>query len=86
MCGKINKLARSTYVVHGFPEKLQLVLGHAANLQKRAKKTLEKRMEPVLKKCPHQNPIKPSRQKRMYIYIYIYIYKYIYIFIYIIRS
>ena len=32
-----------TYVVHGFPEKLQLVLGHGANLQKRGKKRLKNR-------------------------------------------
>jgi len=46
--GLVNKKERSyvaqlTYIVHGFPEKLQLVLGHGLNLHTREARTLEEK-------------------------------------------
>ena len=40
-------VAQLTYIVHGFPEKLQLVLGHGLNLHTRKARTLQEKMLPV---------------------------------------
>jgi hypothetical protein len=40
-CGK-KVSGMDTHVVHGFPEQLQLVLGHGANLHKEHSETSEK--------------------------------------------